>query len=90
MAGIFYFLDWTWLILIPGLVVSIWAQAKVSRTYAAYESVMSSARVTADNFVAVMLRQNGVNDVSVSRTAGRLNGFVKSWSEEAPSSRNSS
>ena len=72
MAGIFYFLDWTWLILSPGLVVSIWAQAKVSRTYAAYESVMSSARVTADNFVAVMLRQNGVNDVSVSRTAGRL------------------
>ena len=42
MFGYFYF-DWTVLLILPALIISIWAQFKVSSTYNQYSKVMTSA-----------------------------------------------
>lgn len=36
-----FFWDWTYLLLIPGLILGIWAQAKVNGAYSKYSRVPS-------------------------------------------------
>ena len=65
-------LDWTWLLLIPAFIVTIWAQAKVSGTYKKYSKVPSKSGVTGAEFARTMLRQNDVSGITVRSTAGTL------------------
>lgn len=68
----FFFSGYMFLFIIPGIILSIWAQTKIRRTYATYSKVPSESGVSASKFVSVMLRQNGVSDVSVVPTRGNL------------------
>jgi hypothetical protein len=63
---------YTFLIIIPGILLSIWAQTKIRRTYDAYSRIPAQSRVTASEFIAVMLRQNGVADVAIRPVRGSL------------------
>lgn len=60
------------LILIPFLALSAWASAKVNSTYARYDNVPNSSRMTGYDTAVRLLRKNGVNDITVNRVAGRL------------------
>ncbi len=64
--------DWTWLLLIPAFIVTIWAQARVSGTYKKYAKVPTESGVTGAEFARTMLRQNGVTGVAVNSTQGTL------------------
>ena len=58
--------DWTWLILIPAFIITIWAQARVSNAYKKYSQIPAKSGVTGREFAQSMLRQNGVDGVPVA------------------------
>lgn len=54
-----FFWDWTYLLLIPGLILGIWAQAKVNGAYSKYSRVPSQLGQPASQVVADLLRAMG-------------------------------
>lgn len=69
--GYFYF-DPTMLIVLPGLLLSLWAQYHVQSTFSRYSKVTAQRGLTAAEVAADMLRQSGIVDVQVERIPGNL------------------
>ena len=67
----FYF-DWTYFLIIPGLLLGMWAQHKVSSAYNEYSRVGTRLGRPASEVVAELLRRNGDHAVSVGRVSGQL------------------
>jgi len=67
----FYF-DWTYLLIIPGMILGLWAQHKVKSAYAEYSRIPTRLGVTAANAVDDLLRRNGNNKVRIGRVSGQL------------------
>lgn len=68
----YYYWDWTMLLVIPGLLLGMWAQFKVTSAYKTYRKVHSRRGVTADAVAKEMLRQSGNANVAVSTINGEL------------------
>lgn len=66
------FYDSSFIILIPALIVSLWAQSKVSSTYRKYESIRSIKGYTGADAARVLLNSFGLTDVSIEITGGKL------------------
>ena len=66
------YFDSTILWVIPGLLLGLWAQARVKSAYAKYSKYTTRSGVTAENAVAQLLRQNGAGDVAIQPTRGSL------------------
>jgi len=66
------FYDWTFLLLIPGLILGIWAQRRVISTYRKYADVPSSSGLTGREMAARILLHGGVTDVAIEPTPGQL------------------
>lgn len=62
----------TFLIIIPGILLSMWAQYKINKAYSTFSKIPGSNKVTGSEFVSAMLRQNGVTDIAVNQVRGRL------------------
>ena len=60
------------LIVLPGIIVAIWAQAKVSSTYSKYGKVLGASGMTGADVVSKMLAVKGVNNVSIAQISGTL------------------
>ena len=67
----FYF-DWTYLLIIPGLLLGMWAQHKVNSAYQEYARVGTRLGRPANEVVQELLRRNGNHAVSVGRVSGQL------------------
>jgi Zn-dependent membrane protease YugP len=67
-----YYFSWTWLLLIPGLVVTLWAQWKVSSTYKRYSQVPSGRGLTGGQGARLLLDSAGLNGVGIEVINGRL------------------
>ncbi len=67
----FYF-DPTMLIILPGLLLALWAQFHVQSVFRRYSKVPSQRGWTAAQVAEDMMRQNGVMDVQVERIRGSL------------------
>ena len=67
-----FFYDWTYALLIPALVLSMWAQFRVSSTFSRYSKVRASSGLTATQMAEQLLHAEGVYDVAVERVAGSL------------------
>ena len=67
-----FFYDWTYLLIIPGLILGIWAQSKVKSTYAEYSRVSTRLGRSAATVVDDLLRRNGNNKVRIGRVSGEL------------------
>ena len=67
-----YFYDWTMIILIPAIVLSFWAQAKVSGTYSKYSQVPCSRGFTGISAARRMLNSNGLDQVPIYAVNGTL------------------
>ena len=67
-----FFYDWTYLLLIPALLLSLWAQFRVSSTFNRFSRVRASSGMTATQMAEQLLHAEGVYDVSVERTRGNL------------------
>jgi len=67
-----FFFDPTILLLIPALILAIWAQTKVKGAYAKYSRVMARNGMTAKDVARRILDENGLYNIPVERTAGSL------------------
>ena len=67
-----FYYDWTYLLIIPGLILGLWAQHKVKSTYAEYSRISTRLGRTAASVVDDLLRRNGNNKVRIGRVSGEL------------------
>ncbi|MFO7635861.1 MAG: zinc metallopeptidase [Clostridia bacterium] len=70
---LFYGLDIYYLILvIPTLILSIWAQANVSRTFRKYSGIKNERGYSGHHTARAILDAEGLHDVTVERVEGNL------------------
>ncbi|MGN0777741.1 MAG: zinc metallopeptidase [Aristaeellaceae bacterium] len=67
-----FFWDWTYILIIPGLILGLWAQARVQGTYAKYSRVATRLGRPACEVVADLLQRNGNGQVRIGRVNGQL------------------
>ncbi len=67
-----YFYDWTYILVIPGLLLGLWAQFRVQSAFSKYSKIRTSKGVPANQIVKEMLRQNGNGGVRVEHVGGNL------------------
>ena len=69
----FYGFDWTYLyIVIPCLLLSLWANAHVNNTFKKYSKTYSSRRLSGAQAAERILLINGIRGVRIERTGGKL------------------
>ncbi len=66
------FFHWSYLILIPGMILVFWAQSRVKGTYQKYSRVASSMGMTGAEVAETILKRMGVHNVTVEPVAGEL------------------
>lgn len=76
-----FFYDWTYFLIIPGLILGIWAQMKVKSTYAEYSRIPTRQGYSAATVVDDLLRRNGNNRVSIGRVSGELTDYYNPSNE---------
>ncbi|MEW6359513.1 MAG: zinc metallopeptidase [Planctomycetota bacterium] len=62
----------TFIILIPGILLGIYAQAKIMGAYRKYAGVPSERGLSGAEAAAMLLRSGGADDVSIEQIGGRL------------------
>ncbi|MEW5899868.1 MAG: zinc metallopeptidase [Acidobacteriota bacterium] len=67
-----FFWDYTYLLLIPALLLAFYAQARVRGTYAKFSRVGASSRISGAQMAKEILNLGGANHVAVEETPGRL------------------
>ncbi len=67
-----FYWDSTMLLIIPALILAIYAQFKVKGTYAKYSQIYNARRMTGYQAAVELLRMNGIGDVEVEETEGTL------------------
>lgn len=74
MFGYYYYgIDITYLVLVvPAILLGLWAQMRVKSTYARYSQVRASRGITADQVARLILNENGLSDVPIPRISGSL------------------
>ncbi len=68
----FFFWDPTMILLIPAIILAVWAQTRVSSTYAKYAKVSSAQGISGEKAARYLLQRNGITDVSVEAVEGKL------------------
>ncbi|MCZ7585870.1 MAG: zinc metallopeptidase [Deltaproteobacteria bacterium] len=67
-----YIYDPTIILLIPAIILGIWAQARVSRSFRKYSKVPSGTGMTGAQAARRVLDRNGLTDVGIETIPGRL------------------
>ena len=69
----YYGFDWTYLVIIlPCMLLSLWASARVNSTFKRYSTQYSSRRLTGADAARRVLNSHGVNNVRIERISGNL------------------
>ncbi|SKA76209.1 hypothetical protein SAMN05428976_102239 [Clostridium sp. USBA 49] len=66
------FYDYTYIILVPALIISFWAQLKINSTFSKYSKINSINGYTGAQVARMLLDINGLYDVPVEVINGRL------------------
>ena len=66
------FWDWTYLLVLLGVVISALASANVSRTFQKYSGIGNARGITAETCAAAILQGAGIGDVRIDRISGNL------------------
>lgn len=67
-----YMMDFSIIILIPGLLLGMYAQGKVKSTYHQYSKINAQIGFTGETFARKMLDDNGLHHVSITQIDGVL------------------
>ena len=67
-----FFWDPTMILLIPAIILAIWAQMRVSSTYSKYSKISSARRTTGADTAKFLLQHNGLSDVKIEAVEGKL------------------
>ncbi len=68
----YFYWDWTMLLLIPGIIVAIWAQSKVNRAYTTYSKMPVMSGITGREMASRILYANSLQHVQINAQQGRL------------------
>ena len=69
----YYGFDWTYIVLVlPCILLSLWASSNVNSTFRRYEKQFSSRRITGADAARRVLAANGVHGVRIDRVSGNL------------------
>lgn len=69
----YYGFDWTYLVLVlPCVLLSLWASSNVNSTFKKYARQLSSRRITGADAAQRVLSANGVRGVRIDRVSGNL------------------
>ncbi len=66
------FFDWTMVLILPALILSMWAQGKVKSAFAKYSRISNAKNMSGADVARAILRYNGINDVRVQQIGGVL------------------
>ncbi len=73
MPYYYYGFDWTYIVLVlPCLILSLWASAKVNSTFKKYSQQRTLRGLTAQEAAMRVLSANGVSGVRIERVSGNL------------------
>ena len=67
-----FYYDWTYILVLIGVVLSLLASSQVKGTFAKYSKIRSYSGVTGREAAEQILRRNGIYDVQVTHIAGNL------------------
>lgn len=67
-----FYYDWTMLLVLPGLLLGLWAQHRVNSAFRKYERVLARNGETAESVALALLNRNGCGNVNIQQTAGTL------------------
>lgn len=69
----FYYIDWTYIVLvIPAMILALYAQNKVNSTFKKYSRVASCSGMTGAQAARRLMELNGIYDVSIERVSGNF------------------
>ena len=68
----YYYFDWTYILVVIGLVLSLAASAKVNGTFSKYSRTWSRSGITGAEAARQILNANGIYDVTVRQVPGIL------------------
>lgn len=68
----YFYYDWTMILVIPGLLLGLYAQFKVKNTFARYSRVRTKSGLTAEAAARMLLSRGGSTNVTISRVNGSL------------------
>ena len=68
----YFYWDWTMLLMIPGIIVAIWAQSKVNHAYTTYSKMPVMSGITGREMASRILHANGLQHVQVGVQQGLL------------------
>ncbi|MCD6097775.1 zinc metallopeptidase [bacterium] len=67
-----FFFDWTFILLIPVLILSFWAQHKVSSTFARYSKIRSSSGLTGREAAERIISAYSLGNIKIRSIGGTL------------------
>ncbi len=68
----YFYWDWTMLLMIPGIIVAIWAQSKVNSAYNTYSKLPVVSGITGREMASRILFANGLQHVQIGAAQGVL------------------
>lgn len=69
----FFYVDWYYIVLVlPAVILSLWASAHVKSTFRRYSQVRNARGMTGAEAAMAVLRAHGVTDVRVEHVSGDL------------------
>ncbi len=68
----YFYFDYTYLIIIPAMLLGLYAQYKVNSTYNKYSQVKNARGLTAAEVARQILDDNGLHDVGIAHINGNL------------------
>ena len=68
----YFYYDWTMILVIPGLLLGLYAQFKVKSTFDRYSRVRTRSGLTAEAAARMLLSRGGSTNVTISRVNGSL------------------
>lgn len=67
-----FYYDWTMILILPGLLLGMWAQYKVNASFKKYEQLRSRSGYTAEDIARALLNRSGCSNVNIQQTQGTL------------------
>ena len=68
----YFYYDWTMILVIPGLLLGLYAQFKVKSTFDRYSRIRTKSGLTAEQAARMLLSRGGSANVTISRVNGSL------------------
>jgi len=68
----FFFYDPTFLLLLPAIILAVWAQQRVKSTYNKYSKVPAASGMSGADVASRLLQDSGLNEVKLEEVEGKL------------------